>query len=422
MIIYPRNTWEKIWQVIIVITTTFIGMLMPIELILRDSPGLIYDRISQLSFVIFALDILFIIRYCLQEHPNEVFEENISIRRYLKTWFIIDLLAVIPFDLLFTGSILSLLRLLKMIKVGHIMSDTYQKEVRSPYLWLIGFSVYWIVLTSHWLSCGWLGLGGIPNEPDFFTRYLRALYWSVTTLTTVGYGDITPATNWQIIYTMLVQIMGVGVYGYIIGNVAGVFSKRDPARTQYVENIEKLTALVRYRQLPSSLQSRIRDYYLYLWKKRLGYDETLFLEGLPENLQRDVALYLKNDIIEKIPLFHGVRSKFMHEIAMQMEPLVLIPGDYICKEGKIGHQMFFVIQGTLSVWVGDPPEQISTMQSGDFFGEIALFMNTPRTATVRAESYCDLYTLDSSAFGKVMAQYPKIAKQIERKAKLRQGL
>ena len=140
------------------------------------------------------------------------------------------------------------------------MYEGYQREVVIPYLYILGYFLFIICMSSHWLSCGWIALSyeGRP-EDDLATTYLKALYWSITTLTTVGYGDIIPETNPQIIYTMFVQILGVGLYGYIIGNVANVLSKKDHSRARYLENFEKLSALVSYRSVPMDVQLRIQD-------------------------------------------------------------------------------------------------------------------------------------------------------------------
>ena len=83
----------------------------------------------------------------------------------------------------------------------------------------LGFLVYWISIFAHWTACGWITIGGGNPDVDNLTRYIRAIYWSVTTLTTIGYGDITPQNNLQTIYTMFIMLVGAGAYGYLVANI-----------------------------------------------------------------------------------------------------------------------------------------------------------------------------------------------------------
>jgi len=119
-------------------------------------------------------------------------------------------------------------------------------------------------LFAHWLTCGWIYLRDIPAAADNVTKYISSLYWVIETLTTVGYGETTALTNAQKIYAMIIMLAGVGVYGFIIGNVANLLSKRNPARNQFFNNLEQLKVFVNYRNIPFSLQKKISDYYTYI--------------------------------------------------------------------------------------------------------------------------------------------------------------
>jgi len=307
----------------------------------------------------------------------------------------------------------------KLARVAQFMRQWQQSEVQHGNILRLGFFVFWLVLIAHWLACGWLALGGINMEADKFTRYLRALYWCITTLATVGYGDITPSTNAQTVYAMMVMLLGVGMYGCVIGNVTSLLANIDLAKSHYRDTMERLTAFMKYRHLPPALQRRIRDYYAYLWENRLGYDESTVLTELPDSLRTDVALFLRRDLLEHAPLFQGASHEFIREIALELRPIVMTPGDYVFRAGQFGRHMYFISRGTMEVISADGKTIMNTLIDGDFFGEIALLFSQPRSASVRAVDYCDLYTLDKETFDRVLTRYPDFTAHIQSMARSR---
>ena len=409
------------WNFLVLITTSFLAISIPLELEYHIFNDPLLNFFNYLAYLIYLLDILIGLNNAYRPVTGKLTQNNQTKRDYIRKWLIVDVLALLPFHIIFNNPYLILLRLLKVPKVLSFMQRFRYLAIKYSTTYTLTYFIFWLIHLSHWVSCGWLDL--IKEDPnvDAYTNYIRALYWSVTTLTTVGFGDITPNlnNNAQMIYTMIVQIMGVGVYGYVIGNVAGLISKNDPAKIAYLDNIEKLRALIKSRSLPPELHRKLRDYFTYIWQNRLGYDEADFLEKLPENLQHELNKHLKNEIVKKIDIFEGAGEDFIEEVAMFLEPELLTPGDLVFEKGDYGSALYFLVNGLLEV-IDEEENVINTMQSGEFFGEIALFMQTPRTATIRAITYCDLYKLKKQELDKVIKHYPYIAKKIKKEAMLRQ--
>jgi voltage-gated potassium channel len=227
-------------------------------------------------------------------------------------------------------------------------------------------------------------------------------------------------TNIQRLYAIFIQVLGIGVFGYLIGNVVKVLSKKDAVMNQYIENVELLTTALKRRDLSKSLQKRILHYYAYCRDEKMGYDESVFLQSLPESLKTEVALNLKKEFIEGIPLFKNASEKFIIEIALKLELTVATPGGYIFKADDPGREMFFIISGELKVLNKKEDQVLTLLKEGDFFGEIALFKNQVRSATVKAISYCNLYKLGRETFEEVISKHPEVAVQIEHIAKSRE--
>ena len=121
-------------------------------------------------------------------------------------------------------------------------------------------------------------------------------------MTTVGYGNVTPTTQAQTIYTMATMILGVGIYGYVISNVANLLTKLDLVKANYQSTIERLAGFMCYRKISPPRQQHIFDYYAYLWDNRMGHDEAMVLADLPPTLQAELSLLLKRDVIRAVPV------------------------------------------------------------------------------------------------------------------------
>lgn len=417
---YQQQKKLNIWRLVVSICVSYTALYMPVEYIFNFSHNKLYFLSTILISLIYIVDIYFSLENTRFEKGEEVLDKHNTRKYYKKHFLVIDIISAIPLDLFIHHPICIVFRLVKLYKISHFMYQLKQNEIRySSYLTLLFFA-FWMIHSVHWIACGWLTLGSIDPNLDDFSNYVKAMYFTSTTLTSTGYGDIVGSNNPQRIYIFFVQFLGFGVLGYLIGNIANILSKKDPAKAQYLDNMEKLSGLIQYRELHPELEDRIKDYYTYLWKKRLGFDEGSFLAGLPKNLKTNVALYLKKDVVEKIPLFKGADHKFIEEIAIFLKPLILTPGDYVFEVGDEGKEMYFIVKGDLKV-LSKEGKLLTVLSDGDFFGEVALFKNEPRNASIQAVGYCDLYILEKKEFDQVLCKYPIIAGQIEEKAKYRGG-
>ena len=410
-----------LWDIMITLLTFYLAVIIPYNLACRIWPEVLSFSDTLMVTLIFLLDIVFSIVFFNEQLGFRYSSDPEKLRYYFRNWFLFDLIAIIPFGV-FVNSLWQMLRLTKLFRVRRIVEEWHFNNLRySTQINLILFCVTMLFI-AHWLSCGWLVIRGVDDSLSHGDNYINALYWSITTITTVGYGDITPETPAEKIYVMFTMLIGFGFYGFLIGNISNLLAQRNPAQEHYAENMEQLSMMIKYRGLPKELQSKIQEYYKYKLQRQMGYDESEFLNGLPKNLQRRVVLHMKKDLLESIPLFQHANEAFIEAIALNLKPLVLTPGDYVFRSGDIGRDMYFIIQGEVRAVSDDGQTTYATMTSGDFFGEIALFLHKPRTASVLAETYCDIYSLSQSAFEEVVERYPYFRKKIEEIVKSRSNI
>lgn len=347
-------------------------------------------------------------------------------RAYVRSWFTVDLLAALPLSWTFhllthqdasgaAGSLavlFSATRMAKVAKIGHYLGDIRDTLNANPgAMRLITFAC-WFVVALNLMASGWCLIGASESTRPAMDQYIRALYWCLTTIATIGYGDYYPDhnSNQQIIYTMGVQVFGVAMYGYIIGNVSSLIANLDIARANYAKRMEEVGDYMRTRRLPPELQEKVRDYYAYLWATRKGVSAQSLTDELPHTLAMEIQLFLNRATFDKVSLFRRAGEIFVREIVQLLQPVVFLPGDYIIRQGEYGDCMYFLCDGDVEVLVNE--QRVAVLGQGSPFGETALIEGEKRTASVRAVTYCDVYRLAKQDFDALRARYPEFDAQV----------
>jgi hypothetical protein len=419
--LHLESRFKKYWDLGVLATTIGAALIIPVSVIFGATGTPIALIATVLSTLVFSADVFLSFNTSFNYQGKVIQGKKAIALRYIKGWFTVDIVAALPLGLILTfistpefGAInlIRVLALVKLFRVAKTMQQIGGTNVNPAILRLI-LLIFWILLAAHVVGCGWIFLIDAPAGTSNYDRYIRAFYWTITTLTTIGYGDITPATSGQTFYVILIEILGAGMYGLVIGNIANLIANIDVAKTQYKEKLDKINTFLKYRNIPVDMQKKINDYYNYLWESRRGYDESSVLADLPGPLKESVSLYLNKEIIEKVPIFEAASKDLIKDVIMNMEPVVFTPGDYIVRAGEVGFDMYFISRGRVDVMSADEQTSYAILAAGQFFGEIALLLSMPRTATIKATEYCDLYRLDKDTFDRILTRYPDFMTNIQ---------
>ena len=124
---------------------------------------------------------------------------------------------------------------------------------------------------------------------------------------------------------------------------------------------------------------------------------------------------------EQVAIFKDGDPLFLSQVILALRPEVVKAGHTIIRKGAMGREMYILVRGEAEV-VDEAGDVLKTFKDGDFFGEIALLMHTPRTATVRAKTGCDLVALDKTSFTRILRDHPQFADSVLKIAKDRYDL
>ncbi len=433
-IIHPDSRKKIVWDTFILGLTIGITILVPLVTVFRiPMTGTLLGFDFFISMVL-ILDIFIESHTAFTEQRELVTDKQIIFKRYRRKALLIDSVAAFPFFMILSLSsspqmiqlayLCNLFRLVKLLRTTRTISRIRNSKRLNPSFIRMTLLIFWILVAAHLISCAWIAIWDDPgalNPINAEQPYLRSFYWTVTTLTTIGYGDISPSTRIETIFVIIVELIGAGMYGFIIGNIANIIANIDVAKSQYQEKMEKVSTFMRYKNIPPDLKHKISDYYDYLWESRRGYDESSILTDLPKPLKTSIALFLNREIIQKVPIFQGASEEFIKEIILNLEPVVFTPGDYVVIKGEIGYEMYFLSRGSVDVVSEDESIIYATLGAGSFFGEIALLLSTPRNATIKAKDYCDCYSLNKETFDRILERFPEFAKRISDMAEKRRA-
>ena len=374
----------------------------------------------------FIISLIFIIDICYQVRQRVKGRAQLNTTTEKFNWWsllIVDVMAAIPFDIISYSlggasgiRFFNLLRLFRLVRVIRIIQLFGKLPIVSKAVRVNIYIIFFVIIVQ-WVSCGWI-LINPQTIDDQTTHFIKAVYWTVTTLTTIGYGDITPTTNNGRLYTMVIMILGVGIYGIVIGNVTRMMAAGDRHKEMARERMTDLGTFMKYYNIPERLQNNVSSYYQHLITKRLTDNDNKIINELPQALQQELQIYMNIKLIRNIPIFKDCSQQCLKDVAGALQQKYYGPGQTIINIGEVGQEMFIIGHGIVEVILKDG-NTVATLHENQFFGEGALVRETKRNANVRAQSYCDLYRLEKVQFEEIIARHPDLLDSIERVANKR---
>ncbi|XP_061473536.1 potassium/sodium hyperpolarization-activated cyclic nucleotide-gated channel 1 isoform X1 [Rhineura floridana] len=451
-IIHPYSDFRFYWDLIMLIMMVGNLVIIPVGITFfteqTTTPWIIFNVASD---TVFLLDLIMNFRTgTVNEDSSEIILDPKVIKmNYLKSWFVVDFISSIPVDYIFLivekgmdsevyktaralrivrfTKILSLLRLLRLSRliryihqweeIFHMTYDLASAVVRI--FNLIGM----MLLLCHWDGClqflvpllqdfphdCWVSLNGMVND-SWGKQYSYALFKAMSHMLCIGYGARAPVSMSDLWITMLSMIVGATCYAMFVGHATALIQSLDSSRRQYQEKYKQVEQYMSFHKLPADMRQKIHDYYEHRYQGKI-FDEESILNELNDPLREEIVNFNCRKLVATMPLFANADPNFVTAMLSKLRFEVFQPGDYIIREGAVGKKMYFIQHGVAGVITKASKEMKLT--DGSYFGEICLLTKGRRTASVRADTYCRLYSLSVDNFNEVLEEYPMMRRAFE---------
>ena len=433
-IILPDNPYKKILDLLIAILILYSAIITPYEIAFSDSNKSSWFEI--LIDVFLALDIVltFFSAYT-DDEENLVKNHKKIIKKYLKSWFIIDIISVLPLNNLFKNGkysgltkisklpklyrlikLTKLLRMTKMSSKGNLNRVTkffMEKLKINANVERLFFFVLTFLLMNHLCACFWYFMAKIEDfSPDSWVvrlgymdnsnleLYIISFYWTLTTVTTVGYGDITAGTTIERIYNLFIMSFGVLLYSFAIGSLSSIVSTLDQKSEEMNQKLQILSSIKKEFNLEQGIYDKVRKVIKYDLSRNQK-DKMVFLQELPNKLRIELSQIMHDKVIQNFYFFRDQPSDFFAYVAPLLKPVKFSKNDYLYKCQDMIDEMYFVAKGTVIFCLDKRygEKEIREIKKNNNFGEIEMCLNEKLSFNIKIKSRnCELFVLKKNDF------------------------
>jgi hypothetical protein len=409
-IVLPVSPHRTTWELILMATLLYTAIVTPFEVaFLPVSLDAIFFLNRIVDFVFISDTILTF--FTPFRDPNTMFWV-VSHRRIAQQymfdfpfWFWIDAVTCVPYDAiayavqthesseLYTIRLLRLLRLIKLARLARGLPILRRWEIehgfRYAHITLIS-DLLMLFFMAHWIAClmallpffdnrntvplitpppaspasalpqpdNWITvyfvseLGVVDfDDVNIWSVYLAAYDFAIVTVTTIGYGDILPRTDLERGVVAVIILLGGLMYAYILGSLINIVTNLDPLLTTFKHNVDDTVSFMRDKEMPVSVQRRIRKYMIFALAARRAEHHHELLQTLSPGLLAEVCHEVHRKWLDLVPFAQDMRlsKRAFVYLASLLEFHAFAPLDLILTHNLACGIMYMVSQGQVLV-------------------------------------------------------------------------
>ncbi|EGR29551.1 hypothetical protein IMG5_153220 [Ichthyophthirius multifiliis] len=435
----PTDPIVITWDIFYCFLTTLFLYLYSLFQFFCDQNDTFEVFVSYYPFIlsIFFIELLFTFNKAYFYKDQIVKSRKKIAQKQLESYFLFDILSIfiILLEILnfknaqrflliqFLLNTLVFLRIIGVFKKYYKITQIITLSDTQSYLLKLFNLIFMIFFVAHSVSIGWYLLGKSQKDNNFeiywmkkvnildlnwTQKYIFSLYWSLTTMTTIGYGDITPTNSYEIIFTVISMILMSCFFAYSINNIGMILQQIEKNSQELIQDTLIIQRYLDRKKINKQLKTRITNYLTYLndeKRNRNKEEEEKVFQKLSNKLRKQITVEINKNILKKHLIFsYNFSEKTLKQLLFLMEEVLISPNEIIFNEEDINDQsIYFIENGTVEIFnpgIHNMKKNsvLKQLKQNQFFGEFSFFSGLARTASARSVNLSTLYRIKREDF------------------------